>query len=93
MMECLDTEALRDRYVNTMTGPAARDSREIIRANNACGRTLLTLRVLVQNRRKDKTPILVFGARAQLVSMASSTTAVLKGAPQCDNTLKFTRDE
>ncbi|OJT10745.1 hypothetical protein TRAPUB_12739 [Trametes pubescens] len=79
LMDTLDPEALGNRYVRTMTGTAASASHEIIRANRAYGRSLLTLRVLVQNRRKEKTPILVFGSRAQVLSKVSSTDAVQRG--------------
>lgn len=91
-MDTVNPEALRDRYVGTMTGAAASASYEIIRTNRAYGRSLLTLRVLVQNRRKETTPILVFGARAEVLSKVSSTDAVQRGATECDNTVVFAEE-
>lgn len=91
-MNTVDPGALRDHYVRTMTGTAASAGHEIIRANKTYGRALLTLRVLVQNRRKEKTPILVFGSHAQVLSKVSSTDAVQRGRTPCDNVILFTRD-
>ncbi len=92
-MDTLDPEVLRERYVRTMSGPAARDSRQIIHDNRACGRRLLTLRVLVQNRRKEETPILVYGSRAELISKTSSASAIQEGATERDNMILYERDK
>lgn len=42
-------------------------------------RTLCTIRVCIQNRRKDNAAVLVFPSRAQVITNASSTGAVLRG--------------
>lgn len=91
-MDTLDPEALHDRYVSTMAGTAASASHEVIRTKRVCERSLLTLRILVQNRRKEKTPILVFGSRAQVLSKASSTDAVQRGRTVGENMVIFTQD-
>lgn len=91
-MDTLNPEGLHARYVNTLAGTPASASYQIIRDNRAYGRTLLTLRILVQNRRKDKSSILVFGARAQLLSKVSSTDAVQRGRTDADNMVVFTKD-
>ena len=53
---------------------------------------LLTLDVLVQNRRKEKEPILVFGSRMQVVSYGSKTGAMARGATLNDNGTTFVHD-
>lgn len=68
-------------------------SRNTIRTHKAAARSLLGLNVLVQNRRKDKEPVLLFASRAQAVSHPSLTTAVLRGTAQRDNLVKFTKDK
>lgn len=57
-----------------------------------CGRSLLSLRVLVQNRRKEKMPILLFASRAQALILPSSTSAVLQGTAEGDNIVQFMLD-
>ncbi|KAL1937054.1 hypothetical protein VTO73DRAFT_15146, partial [Trametes versicolor] len=92
LLDSLDPEVLRERYINTMTGPAADASYAIMRTNRAYSCSLLSLRILVQNRRKDDAPILVFSSRAQMVVKASSTEAVQRGKTDCDNAVTFTQD-
>ncbi|EIW57518.1 uncharacterized protein TRAVEDRAFT_48557 [Trametes versicolor FP-101664 SS1] len=82
----LDLGMLRDRQQRSA-------NREIVHTYKTAERSLLDLRVLVQNRRKDKTPILVFGSRAQVLSEPSSTSAVLRGAAEGDNNVKFMQDK
>ncbi|KAH9903001.1 hypothetical protein C8Q73DRAFT_661874 [Cubamyces lactineus] len=65
---------------------------EKIRKHKATARSLLGLSVLVQNRRKDSTPILLFASRAQVVSQPSLTAAVLHGAGEGENLARFTKD-
>ncbi|KAL1949445.1 hypothetical protein VTO73DRAFT_8326 [Trametes versicolor] len=90
LTEGMDSDRNRERQERVAAGGAA--SRQIIRTHKAAARSLLGLRVLVQNRRKDKTPILVFGSRAQVLSQPSLTSAVLRGTAEGDNLVKFTRD-
>ncbi|TFK94049.1 hypothetical protein K466DRAFT_477419 [Polyporus arcularius HHB13444] len=52
--------------------------------SKAFTRNLLTLSILVQNRRKDDMKVLVFGSRIQLVSLASTKDAFVKGRPEVD---------
>lgn len=66
--------------------------RDIIRVHKAAINNLLDLRVLVQNRRKDRASVLIYGSRMQVSSYASTTGAVLRGASQVDNMVKYTRD-
>ncbi|KAJ8469814.1 hypothetical protein ONZ51_g8750 [Trametes cubensis] len=65
---------------------------EMIRKHKASARSLLGLSVLVQNRRKDSTPILLFASRAQVVCQPSLTAAVLRGAGEGEGLARFTRD-
>ncbi|RPD60008.1 hypothetical protein L226DRAFT_534947 [Lentinus tigrinus ALCF2SS1-7] len=51
---------------------------------NALTRNLLSLSILVQNRRKDSMNVVVFGARVQLVTLASMKDAFLKGRSEMD---------
>ncbi|KAI0635897.1 hypothetical protein C8Q77DRAFT_1100288 [Trametes polyzona] len=67
--------------------------REIIRTHKAAARSVVGLRVLIQNRRKDKTPVVFFASRAQVVSQPSLTAAVERGAAARDNMVKFTKDK
>lgn len=83
LIDTLDPTALRERYIRIMSGPNAAANRRTIQAHKACARSLLSLRVLVQNRRKDKIPILVFASGAAVQALAASTAAVAQGAPQC----------
>ncbi|EIW61127.1 uncharacterized protein TRAVEDRAFT_46351 [Trametes versicolor FP-101664 SS1] len=93
LTDSLDPYTTMHRYIRTMCGPVAAASRQTIRAYKACARSLLTLRVLVQNRRKDKTPILVFASRAQVLCLAPSTDAVQNGTAECDNLVAFSQDD
>ncbi|OSD06538.1 hypothetical protein PYCCODRAFT_1383571 [Trametes coccinea BRFM310] len=68
-------------------------SRNTIRTHKAAARSLLGLHVLVQNRRRDKEPVLLYASRAQAVSQPSLTGAVLRGTAQGDNLVKFTKDK
>ena len=52
-------------------------------------RNLLSLSVLVQNRRKDKTKILVYAARTQLVSYANTREDLRKGRAEKDKFSTF----
>ena len=52
--------------------------------HKAFTRNILTLSVLVQNRRKDNSKVLVFGARVQLVSFPSTTEAFRVGRSEMD---------
>ncbi|KAL1949447.1 hypothetical protein VTO73DRAFT_8328 [Trametes versicolor] len=92
LADSLDPTELRDRQKRMMVGGGAA-ARQMLRTHKASARSLLGLRVLVQNRRKDKTPILVFGSRAQVLSQPSLTSAVLRGTAEGDNLVKFTRDK
>lgn len=71
---------------------SSEDGRDVIRRYRAAAHSLLTLSVLVQNRRKEKGAILVFASRAQVVSYPSTFTAVVNGTAEGDNLVKFTRD-
>ena len=46
--------------------------------------SLLTLQVLVQNRRKDGKPVMIFGAQSQVIVCADGIDCVLKGSPGDD---------
>ncbi|EJF64993.1 hypothetical protein DICSQDRAFT_167141 [Dichomitus squalens LYAD-421 SS1] len=65
---------------------------DVIRDYKAAPHSLLNLSVLVQNRRKEKGAVLVFGSRAQAVSYGSTADVVLRGTAKGDNIAKFTRD-
>ena len=52
-------------------------------------RNLLTLSVLVQNRRKDKTKVLVFGARTQLVTFGHMSDDIIRGRAEVDKLSTF----
>ena len=52
-------------------------------------RSLLSLRVLVQNRRKDKAKALIFGAQAQAISHAETVEIVMKGKREGDRIFTF----
>ncbi len=82
LMESLDPVGMTSRMMHILAAPARTASLETMRAHRACARSILTLRVLVQNRRKDKTPILVFASQSQVLSLPSSTAAVQRGAGQ-----------
>ncbi|OJT03812.1 hypothetical protein TRAPUB_5542 [Trametes pubescens] len=94
LIESLDIAGIGDRIRQIMTGPAGTASCETMRTHRAYAQSLLSLRVLVQNRRKDRTPILVFASRAQVLSVASSTVAVQRGTAERerDNIATFTLD-
>ncbi|RDX57337.1 hypothetical protein OH76DRAFT_1451320 [Lentinus brumalis] len=66
--------------------------RGTIRRYKAAVRSHLGLRVLVQNRRKDNQPILVFGSRMQVVSHGSMTVAMSRGSTISDNGGAFVGD-
>ncbi|RPD60038.1 hypothetical protein L226DRAFT_613017 [Lentinus tigrinus ALCF2SS1-7] len=80
----------RDRQERIATGP--NHGRDMIRRHKAAARSLLSLRVLVQNRRKDKEPILVFGSRMQVVSYGQMTGAMARGVSLNDNSTTFVHD-
>ena len=64
--------------------------RETIRTHKAAAHSLLDLAVLVQNRRKEKGAVLVFGSKVQAVAYPSTTETVLRGAaPLGENLVKF----
>ncbi|KAI9060681.1 hypothetical protein FKP32DRAFT_1595408 [Trametes sanguinea] len=91
LTESIDPLQQKARHEQLMKdGDAA--SRNAIRIHKAAMRSLLGLTVLVQNRRKDKEPVLVFASRAQAVSHPSLTNAVMGGTAQGDNLVKFTKD-
>ena len=79
-----------DRQERIASGPD--NGRTIIRTHKAAARSLIGLRVLVQNRRKDKEPILVYGSRVQVVGFPSLTSNLLGGTSEGDNIAKFTKD-
>ena len=79
-----------DRQMRIARGPD--NGRDMIRRHKAAARSLLPLRILVQNRRKEKEPILVFGSRMQVVSYGSKTGAMARGATPNDNSTTFARD-
>ncbi|TFK94082.1 hypothetical protein K466DRAFT_22946 [Polyporus arcularius HHB13444] len=60
---------------------------------NAHASNLLTLQVLVQNRRKDKKTGLVIGSQSRVVSFGKSTEDVLKGKTTVDGVTTFRLDE
>ncbi|OJT07607.1 hypothetical protein TRAPUB_1537 [Trametes pubescens] len=91
LAESLDPTELRDRQKRMMAGGGAA-SRQTIRTHKVTARSLLGLRVLVQNRRKEKNPILVFGSHAQVLSQPMQTSAVQRGTAEGDNLVKFMRD-
>lgn len=95
LTESLDIAGIRDRIMQIMAGPAGTASRETMRTHKAYAQSLLSLRILVQNRRKDRIPILVFASRAQVLSLASSTVAVQRGISkgERDNVATFTLDK
>ncbi|KAJ2967767.1 hypothetical protein NUW54_g13413 [Trametes sanguinea] len=91
LTESIDPLQRKARHEQLMKdGDAA--SRNAIRIHKAAMRSLLGLTVLVQNRRKDKEPVLLFASRAQAVSQPSLTDAVMRGTAQGDNLVKFTKD-
>ncbi len=59
---------------------------------NAHASNLLTLQVLVQNRRKDKKTVLVIGSQSRVVSFGKSTEDVLKGKTIVDGVTTFRLD-
>ena len=68
-------------------------ARENIRMHKAALPTLLSIRVLVQNRRKERGPILVYGSQAQVVSLSSTTEVIQRGAaPLGENICQFSYD-
>lgn len=93
LTESLDPAEDMSRHIRMMSGSAGPASRQIMRDHRATARSLLSLRVLVQNRRKDKTPILVFGSRAQVLSLPSSTSAMRQGRTELNNIVMFTHNE
>ncbi len=50
---------------------------QTIRTHRAVAFSLLDLRVLVQNRRKDKTPVFVYGSRAKALVEPTMTLGAL----------------
>ncbi|PIL35614.1 hypothetical protein GSI_02342 [Ganoderma sinense ZZ0214-1] len=71
---------------------SSEDGRDLIGKYKAAAHSLLTLSVLVQNRRKEKGPILVFASRTQVVSYPSTFSAIMSGTAQGDNIVKYTRE-
>ena len=64
-----------------------------MRMHKAAMRRLLMVRVLVQNRRKEKGAILVYSHKAQVVAHPSATATIQKGdAPLGEKQTKFTRE-
>ncbi|RDX57375.1 hypothetical protein OH76DRAFT_1476775 [Lentinus brumalis] len=57
----------------------ASDAVSIGDQSKAFMRNLLTLSILVQNRRKDKTKVLVFGSQTQLVTLATTVDVLRRG--------------
>lgn len=53
-------------------------------------RSLLSLRVLVQNRRKDKQKVLILGAQTQAISYEDVVELVMKGKREGDRIFDFT---
>ncbi|KAI0649152.1 hypothetical protein C8Q79DRAFT_999011 [Trametes meyenii] len=92
LVDAIDPLQHKARQERMMT-QGGEESRTKIRIYKAAARSLVGLRVLVQNRRKDKDPILLFASRAQVVSRAALTDAVLRGAAKGDNYVKFTQDK
>ncbi|KAI0714257.1 hypothetical protein C8T65DRAFT_806235 [Cerioporus squamosus] len=80
----------KDRKERIARGPD--NGRGTIRKHKASARSLLGLRVLVQNRRKDNQPILVFGSRMQVVSYGSMTAAMARGSTISENGGAFVSD-
>ncbi|KAI0833436.1 hypothetical protein BC628DRAFT_1308562 [Trametes gibbosa] len=87
-MDSAEHQARQDR----MMGQGAAAARQILRTHKAAARSLLVLHVLVQNRRKEKDPILLFASRAQVVSQPSLTATVERGTAEGDSLIKFTKD-
>ena len=71
---------------------SANQRRRIEETREAFTRNVLTLSVLVQNRRTDKKKVLVFASRAQLVSYGDTSDAFLKGRTEVDNLSTFTHE-
>ena len=64
-----------------------------MRMHKAAMRRLLMVRVLVQNRRKQKGAILVYGHKAQVVAYPSATATIQQGdAPLGEKQMKFIRE-
>ncbi|KAI0368589.1 hypothetical protein BV20DRAFT_998254 [Pilatotrama ljubarskyi] len=90
LTDSIDPSGYRARQERMAKDAAA--GRQIMRTHKAAARSLLGMSVLVQNRRKDKTPILLFASRAEVVSQPSMTEAVMRGTAQGDKIDKFTKD-
>ncbi|KAI0671703.1 hypothetical protein C8Q78DRAFT_1030473 [Trametes maxima] len=84
-MDPLETAERRERLERE--GPHVQ---ELFRLHRAGKRTLLPLRVLVQNRRKDNARVLVCGARAQVVSYPYAVNKLMPGLAENDNFERFT---
>ncbi|KAI0649147.1 hypothetical protein C8Q79DRAFT_494910 [Trametes meyenii] len=87
-MDPLETAERRERLERS--GPHVTD---IFRVHRAGKRTMLPLRVLVQNRRKDNARVLVFGARAQVVSYPYALDKLMPGLAENDNFEIFTYNQ
>ncbi|KAI0714290.1 hypothetical protein C8T65DRAFT_573559 [Cerioporus squamosus] len=69
----------RQKMLNSPLG------RQTAARNKAYERTLLTLSVLVQNRRKDNARIVVYGARSQLTSLPHMTDELIASKSDLDS--------
>lgn len=58
----------------------------------AAKQNLTTLHLLLQNRRKDNVPVLVFGGLTQVVTKPSGTKDALRGRRADDDVMMFTRN-
>ena len=78
---------------NLMAADGEDHGRTTIRMYKAAARSLLSIRVLVQNRRKEKETVLVYGSKAQVVAFPSTNDIIQRGAaPLGENQTKFTRE-
>ena len=84
-----DPDEFVERYPHLAGAPYL----EIAAKYNAFTRNLLTLSVMVQNRRKDRMKILVFGARTQLVSLGNTSADIMRGKPEKDKLSTFKYNE
>ena len=89
---CTDSPSTIQNRQDRITDSAPDNGRGKIRTHRASARSLLCLRILVQNRRKSKEPILVFGSRAQVVAYPSLAILMLNGLAEGDNIVPFSKD-
>ncbi|KAI0649149.1 hypothetical protein C8Q79DRAFT_1102149 [Trametes meyenii] len=79
-----DGEKESDKRLNRIGGDMTTSAQYAI-----WGESLITVSVLVQNRRKDSTPILIFGARTQITSHGEAAKDVIEGRTEKDTVSTF----